>query len=259
MDDRGELILEEFERLLGSRTKIAAFTHVSNALGTVNPVKDMAEMAHRHGARVLVDGAQSVPHLRANVQEIDADFYVFSGHKLFGPSGVGALYGKKDLLEAMPPWQGGGSMIRHVTFEHTTYERPPARFEAGTPTIADAVGLGAAIDYLERLGIENVARYEHALLAYAQRRLAEVEGLVHYGTAREKVSVLSFLVPGSTPQEVGRYLDAEGIAVRAGHHCAEPTMQHFGIPGTVRPSLAFYNTRGEVDALVDALQRYPRS
>jgi cysteine desulfurase/selenocysteine lyase len=256
--DRGEVMLEEYERLLGPRTRIVGFPHVSNALGTVSPAREMAEMAHRYDARVLVDGAQCVPHMPTNMQEIDADFMVFSGHKMFGPAGVGVLYAKKELLELMPPWQGGGSMIRNVTFEHTEFEKPPAKFEAGTPTIADAVGLGAAIDYLERIGMENILRYEHVIIDYAMGRMAEIPGLTPIGTAPGKVSVLSFLLEGATPEEVGRYLDTQGIAVRAGHHCAQPTMQRFGTPSTVRPSLAFYNTHEEIDELVDALKRFPR-
>ncbi len=254
--DRGELVLEEYARLLSPRTKIAAFTHVSNALGTVLPVAEMAEMARRRGAVVLVDGAQSVPHLRANVQEIGADFFVFSGHKVFGPAGVGALYGRRHLLESMPPWQGGGSMIREVTFERTTYSDPPAKFEAGTPTIADAVGLAAAIEYVERLGMERIARREHELLEYATARMSEVPGLRMVGTAPNKASVLSFVLEGTRVEDVGRHLDSEGIAVRAGHHCAMPTMQRMGLAGTVRPSLALYNTKSDVDALVSALRRF---
>ncbi len=256
--DRGEIVMEEWARLLSPRTRLAACTQVSNALGTVLPVREMAEMAHRRGALVLVDGAQSVPHVRVDVADLGADFFAFSGHKVYGPAGVGVLWARRALLEEMPPWQGGGSMIRTVTFETTTYSDPPAKFEAGTPTIADAVGLGAAVSYLERLGIDGVARHEHELLEYGTRRLGEVPGLRLVGTAPDKASVLSFVIEGTRPEDVGRHLDAEGIAVRAGHHCAMPTMQRFGLTGTVRPSLGLYNTREDVDALVEALLRFRR-
>jgi cysteine desulfurase/selenocysteine lyase len=215
----------------------------------------MTQLAHRHGARVLLDGAQSVPHLPVDVQVLDADFYVFSGHKLFGPSGIGALYGKKELLEAMPPWQGGGNMIEEVTFEQTTYQPPPTRFEAGTGILAGAVGLGAAIDYLDELGLENIARYEHELLEYGTELLARIPGVRLIGTAQEKASVLSFVLDGVRTEDMGRYLDSEGIAVRAGHHCAQPSMRRFGVTGTVRPSLAFYNTCAELDTLAAAVRR----
>jgi SufS family cysteine desulfurase len=253
VNDRGEVLLEEYERLLGPRTRLVALAHVSNALGTVLPVRTMAQLAHRHGAQVLVDGAQSVPHLATDVQALDADFYVFSGHKLFGPSGIGALYGKKELLESMPPWQGGGNMIEEVTFEQTTYRPPPTKFEAGTGILAGAVGLGAAIDYLDELGLENIARYEHELLAYGTELLGRIPGLRLIGTAADKASVLSFVLDGVPTEDMGRYLDTEGIAVRAGHHCAQPTMKRFGVSGTVRPSLAFYNTCAELDALAAAV------
>lgn len=252
--DSGEIMLEEYARLLGPRTRIVAVTHVSNALGTILPVREITEMAHRHGARVLIDGAQGVPHLPVNVQALDCDFYTFSGHKLFGPTGIGVLYGKRELLQAMPPWQGGGSMIRHVTFEHTTYEDPPAKFEAGTPNIADAIGLGAAIDYITRLGMVNLEQYERKLTEYATQRLIQIPGLRLIGTAPHKVGVLSFVFDDLSPEDVGKRLDQEGIAVRAGHHCAQPTMQRYGITGTVRPSLAFYNTCEEIDVLVDVLR-----
>ncbi len=254
--DRGEVILEAYTRLLGPRTRLVGVTQVSNALGTVVPVKEMAVLAHRHGVPILVDGAQSIPHLRVNVQDLDADFFVFSGHKIFAPMGIGVLYAKKEHLETMPPWQGGGSMIRDVTFERTTYSDPPAKFEAGTPSVADAVGLGAALEYLERLGIENLVRYEDELLHYATECVGSIPGIRLIGTAAHKVSVLSLLVEGARVEDVGRYLDGEGIAVRAGHHCAQPTMQRFGISGTVRPSLAFYNTKAEVDRLATALRRF---
>ncbi|HEY9753290.1 MAG TPA: cysteine desulfurase [Coleofasciculaceae cyanobacterium] len=252
--DSGEIMLEEYARLLGPRTRIVAVTHVSNALGTILPVREITEMAHRHGARVLIDGAQGVPHLPVNVQALDCDFYTFSGHKLFGPTGIGVLYGKRELLQAMPPWQGGGSMIRHVTFEHTTYADPPAKFEAGTPNIADAIGLGAAIDYITKLGMVNLEQYERKLTEYATQRLIQIPGLRLIGTAPHKVGVLSFVFDDLSPEDVGKRLDQEGIAVRAGHHCAQPTMQRYGITGTVRPSLAFYNTCEEIDMLVDVLR-----
>ncbi|MEI7609634.1 MAG: family 2A encapsulin nanocompartment cargo protein cysteine desulfurase [Rhodospirillaceae bacterium] len=255
VDDSGQIILEEYEKLFTPRTRIASFTQVSNALGTVAPVREMVEIAHRHGARVLVDGAQSVSHLRTNVQALDADFYVFSGHKVFGPTGIGAVYGKKDVLETMPPWQGGGNMIADVTFEKTIYQPAPARFEAGTGNIADAVGLGAALDYVERVGLENIARYEHELLVYATRGLQTVPGLTLIGTAKEKAGVLSFTLDGYRTEEVGQALDREGIAVRSGHHCAQPILRRFGLESTVRPSLAFYNICEDIDALVAALLR----
>jgi cysteine desulfurase/selenocysteine lyase len=255
VDDSGQVILEEYEKLLGPRTRIVALSHVSNALGTVTPVREMVELAHRHGARVLVDGAQAVSHFRVDVQELDCDFYVFSGHKVFAPTGIGAVYGKPDVLEAMPPWQGGGNMIACVTFEKTTYQEPPARFEAGTPSIADAVGLGAALDYFESVGIESAAAYEHELLRYATAGLLTIPGLRLIGTAREKASVMSFVLEGFRAEDVGAALDKEGIAVRAGHHCAQPILRRFGVESTVRPSLAFYNTCEDVDALVAALRR----
>ncbi|HYN78369.1 MAG TPA: aminotransferase class V-fold PLP-dependent enzyme, partial [Lamprocystis sp. (in: g-proteobacteria)] len=237
------------------RTKLVAISQVSNALGTITPVPEIIELAHRVGARVLVDGAQSVAHLAVDVRALDADFFVFSGHKIFGPTGIGALYGKSEVLEAMEPWQGGGNMIADVTFERTLYQPPPARFEAGTGNIADAVGLAAALDYLERLGLENVERYEHDLLEYGTQALRTVPGLHLIGTAPAKASVLSFVLDGYSPAEVGTELNREGIAVRAGHHCAQPIVRHFGHEATVRPSLAFYNTFEELDALVTILQR----
>ncbi len=253
--DRGEVVLEEYERLMGPRTKFVSLAHVSNALGTVLPVRTMIQLAHRHGARVLIDGAQSVPHLPVDVQVLDADFYIFSGHKLFGPTGIGVVYGKKELLEAMPPWQGGGNMIDQVTFEHTTYQQAPAKFEAGTGILAGAIGLGTAIDYLDELGMENIAAYEHELLVHGMEALGRIPGLRLIGTAPEKASVLSFVLEGVRTEDVGRYLDQEGIAVRAGHHCAQPTMRRFGVESTVRPSLAFYNTFAEIDALAAAIRR----
>ena len=253
-----DLLLEEYQRLLNDRTKLVAVSQVSNALGTVTPVKEIVELAHRAGARVLVDGAQSVSHMRVNVQAIDADFFVFSGHKVFAPTGIGVVYGKRDILEDMPPWQGGGNMIADVTFERTLYQGVPARFEAGTGNIADAAGLGAAIDYVERIGIENISRYEHDLLAYATQRVKLIPGIRLIGTADDKASVLSFVLAGYRPEEVGAALNEEGIAVRAGHHCAQPILRRFGVEATVRPSLAFYNTCQEVDLLVSVLQRLAR-
>ncbi len=255
VDDDGQIILEEYEKLLNSRTKIVSITQVSNALGTVVPVREMIAAAHRHGARVLVDGAQSVSHRRTDVQALDADFFVFSGHKVFGPTGIGVVYGKKALLDETPPWQGGGNMIADVTFEKTIYQPSPAKFEAGTGNIADAVGLGAAIDYVNSIGIENISRYEHELIVYATRTLQTVPGLRIIGTAKEKAGVLSFVLEGFKTEEVGALLDKEGIAVRSGHHCAQPILRRFGLESTVRPSFAPYTTCEDIDALVNALQR----
>ena len=254
INDRGEINMGEYTRLLNSRTRIVSITQVSNSLGTVVPVAEMTHLAHRHGARVLVDGAQAVSHMPIDVQAIGCDFYVFSGHKLFAPSGIGALYAKQELLEDLPPWQGGGSMIRHVTFEETIYSDPPAKFEAGTPNIADAVGLGTAIDYVTRLGMSNIERYEHEITAYATEQLARIPGLRPIGTALNKVSVLSFILDDIPTEKVGQMLAQEGIAVRAGHHCAQPSLRHFGLATTVRPSLAFYNTRAEIDRLVEVIK-----
>ncbi|MDE2366198.1 MAG: SufS family cysteine desulfurase [Betaproteobacteria bacterium] len=255
VDNDGQILLDEYQKLLGSRTKLVSFSQVSNALGTVTPARQMIEMAHRVGARVLVDGAQSVSHMRVDMQQLDCDWFVFSGHKIFGPTGIGALFGKSELLNTSPPWQGGGNMIRNVTFEKTTYQSAPARFEAGTGNIADAAGLGAAIDYVERIGIDNINRYEHDLMAYATQGLNTVDGLRLIGTAPDKAGVLSFALKGFTAEEVGDALNREGIAVRAGHHCAQPILRRFGLESTVRPSLAMYNTRADVDILVAALQR----
>ena len=255
VNDRGEVILEEYEKLLGPRTKIVSLTQVSNALGTITPAQEMVAMAHRHGARVLVDGAQAVSHMPVDVQALDCDFYCFSGHKVFGPTGIGALFGKADVLETMPPWQGGGNMIQDVTFEKTVYQAPPWRFEAGTGNIADAVGLGAAIDYVSAIGLESVSRYEHELLVYATDKLARVPGLTMIGTAAEKAGVLSFVLDGVRTEDVGGILDQEGIAVRSGHHCAQPILRRFGLEATVRASLAPYNTCEDIDALVAALLR----
>ena len=255
VDSRGEIILEEYEKLLNPRTRIVSLTQVSNALGTVTPAKTMVEMAHRHGAIVLVDGAQAVSHMAVDVQELDADFYVFSGHKVFGPTGIGALYGKPDVLAHMPPWQGGGNMIADVTFERTVYQGPPSRFEAGTGNIADAVGLGAAVDYVTRLGLPNISRYEHELRVYGEEQLACVPGLRIIGCARDKAGVISFTLDGVRTEDVSAMLDKEGIAVRSGHHCAQPILRRFGLEATVRASLAPYNTKEDMDALADALKR----
>ena len=255
VNDRGEIILEEYEKLLGPRTRIVSFSQVSNALGTITPAREMVEMAHRHGACVLVDGAQAVSHMRVDVQALGCDFYVFSGHKVFGPTGIGVVYGKLDVLETMPPWQGGGNMIADVTFEKTVYQGPPARFEAGTGNIADAVGLGAALDYVDQIGMENISAYEHELLNYGTAKLLTVPGLKLVGTAREKAGVLSFVLDDIRTEDVGAALNQEGIAVRSGHHCAQPILRRMGVESTVRPSLAPYNTCEELDQLVAALLR----
>jgi cysteine desulfurase / selenocysteine lyase len=255
VDDSGQLKLDELQKLLNARTKLVSVTQVSNALGTVTPIKQVIDMAHAAGAKVLVDGAQSVSHLRVNVQALDADFFVFSGHKIFGPTGIGVVYGKAALLEKMPPWQGGGNMIADVTFEKTLFQQAPNKFEAGTGNIADAVGLGAALDYVERIGIENIARYEHDLLVYATRGLSSIPGVRLIGTAADKASVASFVLAGYSTEEVGRALNEEGIAVRSGHHCAQPILRRFGVEATVRPSLAFYNTCEEIDRLGAVVKR----
>ena len=254
VDDSGQVRLDEYQRMLNGRTKIVSVTQVSNALGTIVPVQEIVAMAHRAGARALVDGAQSVSHMRVDVQQIDADFFVFSGHKLFGPTGIGAVYGKREVLEDMPPWEGGGNMIADVTFDRTTYQPPPSRFEAGTGNIADAAGLGAAIDYVTRIGIENIGRYEHDLLAYATSKLQPIPGVRLIGTAKDKASVLSFVLKGYETEEVGQALNEEGIAVRSGHHCAQPILRRFGVEATVRPSLAFYNTCDEVDRMISVIR-----
>jgi len=255
VDDSGQVLLGEYTRLLNSRTKLVAVTQVSNALGTVVPVKEIVELAHRAGALALVDGAQSVSHMRVDVQALDANFFVFSGHKVFAPTGIGVVYGKRAVLEDMPPWQGGGNMIADVTFERSVFQPPPARFEAGTGNIADAVGLGAAIDYIERIGMENIARYEHDLPEYATHGLQVIPGVRLIGTAREKASVLSFVLDGYQTEEVGKALNEEGIAVRSGHHYAQPILRRFGLEATVRPSLTFYNTCEEVDRRVAVVAR----
>jgi cysteine desulfurase/selenocysteine lyase len=254
VDDDGQIRLDEYEKLLGPRTKLVALPQVSNALGTVTPAREMVALAHRHGARVLVDGAQAVSHMPVDVQALDCDFYVFSGHKVFAPTGIGVLRSKPEAQEESPPWQGGGNMIADVTFEKTVYQSGAARFEAGTGSIADAVGLGAAIDYLDRVGMENIARHEQDLLAYGTRALRDIPGLRLIGTAREKAGVLSFVLDGFKSEDVGRWLDRQGIAVRAGHHCAQPSLRRFGVETTVRPSLALYNTYEDIDLLTAALR-----
>ncbi|OAH38636.1 family 2A encapsulin nanocompartment cargo protein cysteine desulfurase [Methylorubrum populi] len=259
VNDRGEIIFEQYAALLSGRTKIVSVTHVANALGTVNPIREIIALAHAYGVPVLVDAAQSSPHMPLDVQALDADFLVFSGHKVFGPTGIGALYGKTAFLEAMPPWQGGGHMIEDVTFARTVYKGAPEKFEAGTPDIAGAVGLGAALDYLESIGLPAIAAYEHDLLDYAQAGLAEVKGLRLIGTAREKASVMSFTIEGQENEAVAHHLDGHGIAVRSGHHCALPALRRFGVDQSVRASLAFYNTRAEVDVFLRALHTLPRS
>lgn len=255
MNDAGELLLDEYDALLNERTKIVAVNHISNALGTINPVKEMIATAHKHGVPVLIDGAQSAPHLSVDVQDLDCDFFVLSGHKMFAPTGSGIIYGKAEWLEKMNPFQGGGDMIRSVTFEKTTYAGLPTKFEAGTPAIASQIGLGAAIDYLNSIGRERLVAYEKELLAYATDRISAIEGVRIIGTAREKASVLSFVIDGVHPHDIGTILDQEGIAVRAGHHCAQPVMQHFKVPATARASFAFYNTKQEADVLARAIER----
>jgi len=255
VDNDGQILLDEYAKLLSPKTKLVSFTQVSNALGTVTPAKRIAELAHQAGAKVLVDGAQSVSHMRADVRDLDADWFVFSGHKVFGPTGIGVLYGKEALLNETQPWQGGGNMIKDVTFEHTEYHNAPGRFEAGTGNIADAVGLGAAIDYVTSIGIDLINQYEHALLVYGTKLLKEIPGLRLIGTAKDKASVMSFVLDGYKTEEVGAALNKEGIAVRSGHHCAQPILRRFGVEGSVRPSLAFYNTCGDVDALISVLRK----
>jgi cysteine desulfurase/selenocysteine lyase len=253
MNQAGELEMDELGRLLSDRTKIVAVNHVSNALGTINPVEEIIARAHAAGAIVLLDGAQAVPHMPVDVQALDADFYAFSGHKIFGPTGIGILYGKQALLESMPPYQGGGDMIASVTFEKTTYNDLPYKFEAGTPNIADGIGLGAALDYVQEIGLDSIARYEAELLAYATEAVGAIQGVRLIGTAKEKASVLSFVLDGVHPHDIGTILDREGVAVRAGHHCAQPVMDFFGVAATTRASFAFYNTREEIDQLAAAI------
>jgi cysteine desulfurase/selenocysteine lyase len=259
IDQTGQIILSEYVRLFNSRTKFVATAQVSNVLGTIVPVEEMIHIAHSWGARVLIDGAQSVSHIPVNVAAMDADFFVFSGHKIFAPTGIGALYGKAEVLEAARPYQGGGNMIEDVTFERTLYQPPPDKFEAGTGNIADAVALGAALDYVSGIGIANIGAHEHELVRYGMAELAKVPGLRLIGTAPNKTSVLSFVLEGHENEAVGEYLNSQGIAVRAGHHCAQPTLRNFGLEGSVRPSVAFYNTPGEIDILVKALHGLARS
>ncbi|HSD15427.1 MAG TPA: cysteine desulfurase [Flavobacterium sp.] len=258
MNDKGELILSEFDKLLSEKTKIVAVNHISNALGTVNPIKYIIDKAHAVGAAVLIDGAQATPHLRPDVQELNCDFYVFSGHKVCGPTGVGILYGKESWLNQLPPYQGGGEMIKEVTFEKTTYADLPHKFEAGTPNIEAGIVLGTAIDYLNSIGFDTIAKYEKELLDYGTKRLLEIEGLRIYGTSENKASVISFNIEGIHPYDIGTIVDKLGIAVRTGHHCTQPIMNFFGIPGTIRASFAFYNTKEEIDIFVEAVKKAQR-
>jgi len=251
---QGELDLEAFSKLLTDKTKIVAVTHISNALGTVNPIKKMIQMAHERGAKVLVDGAQSVPHMKVDVRDLDADFYVFAGHKMYGPTGIGILYGKEELLNQMPPYQGGGDMIETVTFEKTTYNTLPLKFEAGTPMIAEVLGLGAAVDYINHIGLDLIYQYEQELLIYATEKIQKIEGLKIIGTAKEKGAILTFTVDGVHPLDLATLLDLQGICIRTGHHCAQPVMRHFGLTSASRASLSFYNTKDEIDLFIEALQ-----
>ncbi len=253
INDEGELDLDAFERLLGDRTRLVAVVHLSNALGTINPIKRLVALAHSRGIPVLVDGAQAAPHLRVDVQDLDCDFFAFSGHKVFGPTGVGVLYGRESLLEHMPPYQGGGDMIATVTLQRSTWAPLPAKFEAGTPMIAQVMGLGAALDYVNHVGLDAITAWERDLLRYATERVSQIEGIRLIGTAREKASVLGFVLEGVHPHDIGTVLDDAGVAIRAGHHCAQPVMERFGVPATARASFAFYNTREEIDALVDGI------
>jgi len=255
INDKGELLLEEFKKLLSSKTKMVAITHVSNTLGTINSVEEIIKLAEAVGAFVLIDGAQAVPHTKVDVQALDCDFYAFSGHKMFGPTGVGILYGKESILNELPPYQGGGDMIKTVTFEKTTYNELPHKFEAGTPNIVGGIGLGVAINYMNSIGIDNIEAYEHELLAYATEQIKQIEGVRIIGEAQNKASVLSFLVDGTHPTDIGMIIDKLGIAIRTGHHCTEPLMNRFNIPGTARASFAFYNTKEEIDTFILALER----
>lgn len=255
MNEKGELMMPEYDKLLSEKTKIVAVNHISNALGTINPIEYMIQKAHAVGAAVLIDGAQSTPHIKPDVQQLDCDFYVFSGHKICGPTGIGVLYGKKEWLNKLPPYQGGGEMIATVTFEKTTYAELPHKFEAGTPNIEAGIVLGTAIDYLNEVGLENIAAYEHELLEYATKKLLEIEGLKIYGTADAKTSVISFNIEGIHPYDVGTIIDKLGVAVRTGHHCAQPVMDFYKIPGTIRASFAFYNTKEEIDIMVEAVKK----
>jgi cysteine desulfurase / selenocysteine lyase len=258
MNDKGELLLDEYAKLLNARTRLVAVTHVSNSLGTINPIKQMAQMAHEAGAVILVDGAQSAPHFIIDVQALNIDFFVFSGHKLFGPTGIGVLYGKEKLLNQMPPYQGGGDMIEQVTFAKTTYNDLPLKFEAGTPMIAEVIGLGAAIDYLQAIGLEAIQQWEHELLTYATEKMAQIEGLRIIGQATQKSCLISFVIEGIHALDLGTFLDLKGIAIRTGHVCAQPVMKFFGVPAIARASFAFYNTKEEIDCLVAALQEAAR-
>jgi len=253
VNENGEMMMEEYERLLSGKTKLVSVAHVSNAIGSIHPVKRIIASAHQMGAVVLIDGAQAVPHLTVNVQDLDCDFYAFSGHKVYGPTGIGVLYGKPGILEKMPPYQGGGEMIRTVTFDKTTYNTLPFKFEAGTPAIAEAIGLGAAIEYVSEIGLEPIEAHEHGLLAYATEKIMTVPGARIIGKARERSAILSFLIEGVHPHDVATIVDKEGVAIRAGHHCAMPAMQRFGVPATARASFALYNTKEEIDSLIDAL------
>ena len=255
MDRRGEFQFEKYEQLLNARTKLVAITHVSNALGSVNPVRDIIALAHQKGVPVLLDGAQAVQHMPVDVQQLDCDFYSLSGHKIYGPTGIGVLYGKANLLESMPPWQGGGDMISSVTFEKTLFNKPPYKFEAGTPDIAGAIGLGAAVEYLQKLGLEGIERHERDLLAYATEALSSLPGVTIIGTARHKAAVLSFTLDSVHPHDIGTILDQQGIAIRTGHHCAQPVMDFFGVPATARASLGLYNTREDIDSLVAGINK----
>ncbi|MEJ6737214.1 MAG: cysteine desulfurase [Flavobacteriales bacterium] len=255
INDTGEFLMDEFERLLSAKTKLVSITHVSNTLGTINPVKEVIAKAHQKGAFVIIDGAQAVPHTKVDVQDLDCDFYVFSAHKMLGPTGVGILYGKESLLNDLPPYQGGGDMIKTVTFEKTTYNCLPHKFEAGTPNIAGGIGLAAAIDYMNEIGIDKIEAHEHALLSYATKEIKQLEGVRIIGEAEKKASVLSFLVDGTHPSDIGMIIDKLGVAIRTGHHCTEPLMNRFEIPGTARASFAFYNTFAEVDIFINALKR----
>ncbi len=255
INDAGELMLDDFEKLLNEKTKFVSMAHVSNALGTINPVRQIVDLTHKHGAKIMLDGAQAAPHLAINVRDLDCDFYTITGHKMFAPTGIGILYGKHDLLEAMPPYQGGGEMILSVTFEKTVYNKVPHKFEAGTPNIAGAIGLGAAAEYVMEIGLDAIASHEHELLAYGTEKLLEIQGVTLIGTAREKAAILSFTIEGVHPHDVGTILDQEGIAVRTGHHCAQPTMERYGITATTRASLALYNTRQDIDALAVGVRK----
>ncbi len=259
INDQGELILDEFEKLLTVQTRLVAICHISNALGTVNPLKSLITIAHRKGAKVLVDGAQSTPHMKVDVQDLDADFYVFSGHKLYGPTGIGVLYGKRDLLDVMPPYQGGGDMVDVVTFEKTTYQDLPLKFEAGTPMIAEVIGLGAAVKYVQEIGFESIESWEKQLLQTATEQLESIPGLHIIGTAPKKGALISFTVDDIHPLDIGTLLDLQGIAIRTGHHCTQPVMRHFGVTATARMSMAFYNTLEEVDSFVDSLKHVIKS